>query len=163
QEMLKVGVHADFLKGIHPEMMIRIKIEVDTRPPISYACEQKFLAEPLPVSIKCVNEESLFAAKMQAAFFRTWKNRVKGRDWYDIVWFIRRKIPFNLEIFSALMAVPRLSKSDFLEIAKERIAMLDVDLAIEDILHFVKDQESIRQSWSKDFFKYWMERIPFKE
>ncbi len=99
QELLKIGVHSDLLKGVHPETLIRIKVEIDTDPALGYAYEQKFLSQPVAVSIRCVNEECLFAGKMHAALFRAWKGRVKGRDWYDMVWFIRKKNSFKLNSF----------------------------------------------------------------
>lgn len=160
QELLKIGVHNSLLKGIHPESMIRIKVEIDTDPPLTYACDQKFLTQPLPISIKCVNEEYLFACKMRAALYRAWKGRVKGRDWYDALWFVRKKTPLNLTIFSQLLGQKQtLSRTEFLTMAKERIELLDVSAAVQDIIHFVKDKESITNTWSREFFYYWIELI----
>jgi predicted nucleotidyltransferase component of viral defense system len=160
QELLKIGVHSDLLRSVHPDAMIRIKVEIDTDPAIKYSYEEKFLSQPLPVSIRCVNEECLFAGKMYAALFRAWKGRVKGRDWYDMVWFIRRKIPLNLTIFSQFIGQDKiLNRESFLKMAKERIDQLDISSAIEDIIHFVHDQEVIRKTWSKEFFYHWVDHI----
>ncbi len=160
QELIKIGVHSDFFKGIHPETLIRIKVEIDTDPSLTYVCEQKFLSQPVAVSVRCVSEESLFACKMHAALFRAWKGRVKGRDWYDVVWFIRRKIPLNLPLFSMLNGQKDiLHRAAFLKIAKDRIDQLDVPSAIEDAVHFVRDQEAIRRTWSKEFFHHLIESI----
>lgn len=160
QEMLKIGVHSAFLKGVHPESLIRIKVEIDTDPVPGYAYEQKFLSQPVPISVRCVNEECLFAGKMHAALFRAWKGRVKGRDWYDMVWFIRKKTPLNLILFSKLNGLERiLSREDFLKMAKERIDQLDVSSAVEDVIHYIRDQEAIRRSWSKEFFHHWVANI----
>lgn len=162
QEMLKIGVHSSLLKGVHPEALIRIKIEIDTDPSPGYQYEQKFLSQPLPVSIKCVDEESLFAGKMHAALFRAWKGRVKGRDWYDMVWFIRRGTPLNLRFFSLLNnSSTTLSQETFLNMAKERVEKLDIRSAIDDITSFVRDQDAIEKTWSKEFFYYWMDRIVY--
>jgi predicted nucleotidyltransferase component of viral defense system len=107
-----------------------------------------------------VNEECLFAGKMHAALFRAWKGRVKGRDWYDMVWFIRRKIPLNLSLFSKLNGREEtLNRTEFLKIAKERIDRLDVSSAIKDIIHFVRDPEAVRRSWSNEFFSHWIDNI----
>lgn len=160
QELLKIGVHSHLLKGIHLDTMIRIKVEIDTDPVLEFDYEQKFLSYPIPVSIRCVNTEGLFAGKMYAALFRAWKGRVKGRDWYDILWFIRKKTPLNLSLFSKISGEKKfLSRAEFLKIAKERINQLDVPSAIEDIIPFVREQEAIRKTWSKEFFEYWMENI----
>jgi predicted nucleotidyltransferase component of viral defense system len=160
QELLKIGVHSNLVKGIHPESLIRIKVEIDTTPTLEYICEQKFISQPIAVSIKCVNEEYLFAGKMHAALFRAWKGRVKGRDWYDLVWFVRRKTPLNLAVFSKLNGREEaFSRSAFLQMAKERIDRLDIASAIEDIIHFVRDREVIQRTWSKEFFLHWIDQI----
>lgn len=160
QELLKIGVHSDLLKGVHRDTTIRVKVEIDTDPRIEFAHEQKFLSQPVPVSIKCVNEECLFAGKMHAALFRAWKGRVKGRDWYDLAWFIRRKTPLNLSLFSKLNQQEEiLSRAAFLKMAQERVDQLDVSAAIEDIIHYVHDHEAIRRSWSKEFFHHWINNI----
>lgn len=160
QELLKIGVHSDILKGVHRETLIRIRVEVDTNPAFGYPHEQKFLSQPIAVSIRCVKEESLFAGKMHAALYRAWKGRVKGRDWYDMVWFIRRNIPLNLSLFSKLAGQKEiLSRDAFLDMAKARIAQLNVDAAIEDVIHFVRDQEAIQRTWSKEFFLHWIDQV----
>ncbi len=153
QELLKIGVHSDLLKGIHPGTLIRIKVEVDTDPPSGYTYEQKTLLQPIAVSIRCVSEESLFACKMYAALFRVWKGRVKGRDWYDMAWFIRKKTPLNLTLFSKLSGEQTvLGPEDFLKVVKQRIDQLDFPAAIDDIIPFVRDVEVIKRTWSKEFF-----------
>jgi predicted nucleotidyltransferase component of viral defense system len=163
QELLKVGVPNNLLKGVHPDSLIRIKVEIDTNPTVEYQYEQKFLSQPVAVSVRCVSEDNLFACKMHAALFRAWKGRVKGRDWYDMVWFIRRKTPLNLTLFSQLSGQKQtLTHAEFIKMAKERIDHLDVAAATEDILHFAYDQEAIEKNWSKEFFLYWIDQIQLK-
>jgi predicted nucleotidyltransferase component of viral defense system len=160
RELLHIGVRPDLLHGVSPESMIRVKIEIDTNPPQGFGYEEKFLSQPVPVAVRCVNEASLFASKIRAAFFRTWKRRVKGRDWYDVVWFIRRKVSLDLQLFSTLNGDPcPIDRDTFLKMANERIDQLDISAAIEDILPFVRDGESLRKTWSKDFFRYWLASI----
>jgi hypothetical protein len=36
---------------------------------------------------------------MHALLFRKCKNRVKGRDWYDLEWYIKKGVQLNLEHF----------------------------------------------------------------
>lgn len=65
---------------------IKIKIEVDTRPPLNFRTEQKLLLQPHSFMTRCFVLPDLFAGKMHALVYRVWKNRVKGRDWYDFEW-----------------------------------------------------------------------------
>jgi len=64
----------------------RIKLEVDRDPPPGFTTESKYLLLPFAVRV-CVLPD-LFAGKMHALLFRRWKNRVKGRDWHDVAWFV---------------------------------------------------------------------------
>ena len=69
------------------DQVLKIKIEVDTDPPSGFATENKFVLQPVPFSIRTFVLPDLFAGKMHAVLCRKWKNRVKGRDWYDLVWY----------------------------------------------------------------------------
>jgi hypothetical protein len=67
--------------------ILKIKIEVDTDPPLGFITENKFILQPIPFSVKTFALPDLFAGKMHAVLCRQWKSRVKGRDWYDLVWY----------------------------------------------------------------------------
>lgn len=83
---------------------------------------------------------------------------MKGRDWYDFVWYIARKIPVNLThlqerlIQSKAWSQERLfTKEELLRLLNEKIQKTDFDNAQKDILPFVRDPQSI-ELWSKEFF-----------
>ena len=61
---------------------IRIKIEVDTNPPLGFKTETKYCLRPIPFSASVYAMPDLFAGKMHALLCRDWRGRVKGRDWY---------------------------------------------------------------------------------
>ena len=70
------------------EKSIKIKIEVDTCPPLNFSTEQKLSLLPFSFMTRCFTLPDLFAGKMHALVYRAWKNRVKGRDWYDFEWYV---------------------------------------------------------------------------
>ena len=75
------------IKGIHPEQKIQIKIEIDTDPPLLHLpAESKLVKNPVPFYVSTYAIVDLFAGKMHAALCRNWEKRVKGRDWYDVIW-----------------------------------------------------------------------------
>ena len=74
---------------------IKIKIEVDIQPPMKFETEQKLLLQPQAFMTRCFTLPNLFAGKMHALVYRAWKNRVKGRDWYDFVWYVSNNIPLD--------------------------------------------------------------------
>lgn len=163
QELLKIGASTENVHGLHPETQVRIKIEVDSDPIISFPTENLLLNEPAPVSIRTVTREGLFAGKMHATLFREWRGRVKGRDWYDMVWYIRRGVPLDLTLFSQIAQKENpLSPAEFLTIATAKIEQLDISSAKRDITAFVADPALIEREWSKDYFKSWLKRLTFQ-
>jgi len=93
------------LEGIIPQngmeqvANVKIKIEVDREPPLGFETEDKLLLKPFSFYVKCLTLPNLFAGKMHALLFRKWGENVKGRDWYDMEWYIRKGIPLNLDHF----------------------------------------------------------------
>src|SRR5690606_19814913 len=85
--------------GLGQMINIKIKIEVDTKPPLGFETEEKLLTKPFSFYVKCFALPHLFAGKMHALLFRKWKDNVKGRDWYDLEWYIRKGIPLSLNHF----------------------------------------------------------------
>ena len=81
------------------EKEIKIKIEVDTDPPLGFLTEQKLSLMPFSFMTRCFTLSDLYAGKMHALIFRNYKSRVKGRDWYDFEWYVRHDIPLNFPHF----------------------------------------------------------------
>jgi predicted nucleotidyltransferase component of viral defense system len=163
--LLQIGVKDLSKSGIHPETIIRIKVEIDTTPVLGFEVEPIYLKEPLPIPIMAVRETSLFAGKLHAALYRAWKMRVKGRDWYDVVWFLRRGIPLNVHYFENCMRNCKelgqnesLTKDKILALLFQRVEAIDLASAKEDVAPFLKDQTQL-DLWSVDFFKHWFKML----
>lgn len=77
--------------------LIKIKVEVDINPPNYADFETKYQLLPIPYEISLYDQPSLFAGKIHAILCRSWKNRIKGRDLYDYVFYLSRKTPVNLK------------------------------------------------------------------
>ena len=136
------------------EKMIRIKIEVDTCPPLGFVTEQKLLLNPFSFMTRCFALPDLFAGKMHALVFRSWKSRVKGRDWYDFEWFVRKGIKLNFSHLQARMKQfndAEMSWEQFMVKLKERLAGTDIEMVKRDILPFVKNPGEL-EIWSNDYF-----------
>jgi len=77
------------IKGINPEQKIQIKLEIDTDPPLKYLnLESKLIKNLIPFYVSTYSPPDLFADKMHAALCRNWQKWIKGRDWYDFIWYI---------------------------------------------------------------------------
>lgn len=165
EHLLLVGAQ-DLARG-HKEEKVKIKIEVDTDPPPGFSTETQFLLEPSAFSVLTLVPEDLFAGKMHALLCRNWKKRVvKGRDWYDLVWYIRKKIPLNLNHLEQRMrqsghleTATRLSEAHFHQLLREKIEQLDIQTAKQDVIAFVKSADQV-EVWSKEFFFKLVPLIP---
>jgi predicted nucleotidyltransferase component of viral defense system len=141
--------------AMRPE--IKIKLEVDTRPPLGFTTEEKLLLKPFSFYVKCFSLPDLFAGKMHALLFRKWKNRVKGRDWFDLEWYIRKGTPLHLEhlkrraIDSGDWKKKDLSKAQFMQLLNDKIDAVSFKAIGEDINRFIPDP-SVTAIWSPAYF-----------
>jgi len=142
--------------GMSPS--IKIKIEVDKKPPLGFTTEEKLLIKPFSFYVKCFVLPDLFAGKMHALLFRKWKNNVKGRDWYDMEWYIKKGVPLNLDHLlkraqdSGDWKADTMSQQDFQKLLQEKIDTVSMDAIKNDIVRFIKD-ESVLEIWSANYFK----------
>ncbi len=136
------------------EKSVKIKIEIDTQPPLKFNTEQRLLLLPQSFMVRCFTLPDLFAGKMHALVYRTWKNRVKGRDWYDFEWYIRHNIPLNfthLHERALQFNHEEITKESFLERLNERLATSDINQVKADVLPFVRNPKELN-IWSNDYF-----------
>ena len=145
-------------QSITPSELIKIKFEIDTNPPPFADFEHKYRLLPSPYEICLYDVPSLFAGKIHAVLCRAWKNRIKGRDLYDYVFYLSMNTPVNLKHLEA-----RLRQSGFMEteapldidrlkdMLRARFATIDYDQAKQDVLPFIKDPNKLAV-WSQDFF-----------
>ena len=147
------------------EKSIKIKIEVDTQPPLKFSTEQKLLLLPESFMVRCFTPSCLFAGKMHALVYRQWKNRVKGRDWYDFEWYIRHGIPLDFTHLQERVLQfngEDISKDAFLERLKERLATADINQVKADVMPFVRNPKEL-DIWSNDYFLQLAGMLRFEE
>lgn len=164
-QLLVIQAGADIARQIPPGQVIRIKLEVDTDPPGGFATESRYLLQPLPFSVRSYTLPDLFAGKMHALLCRRWKNRVKGRDWYDLVWYCARYPQLHLAHLEQRMRQSGhwaeetpLTTEALREFLQQAIDQLDVDQARNDVLPFVRDPAAL-EVWSREFFADIVQRI----
>lgn len=154
--------------GIRSNKTIKIKIEVDCKPPLGFETEEKLLLRPFSFYVKCFTRSNLFAGKMHALLFRKWKTRVKGRDWYDLEWYVKKGIPLNTKHFlqrakdTGDWQGDAISKQQILQLLKEKINTVSFDNVKEDVIRFIKDDNAL-EIWNKDYFNQLIEKIKFDE
>ena len=146
------------------EKSVKIKIEVDTQPPLKFKTEQKLLLLPQSFMTRCFTLSTLFAGKMHALVYRAWKNRVKGRDWYDFEWYVRHNIPLDFTHLSERALQfnqEELDKETFLQKLNERLAAADINQVKADVLPFVRNPKEL-DIWSNEYFLQLTKMIRFE-
>ena len=143
------------------EKSIKIKIEVDTNPPLNFATEQKLLLQPHSFMTRCFTLPDLFAGKMHALVYRAWKNRVKGRDWYDFEWYVRNGVALDFahlaercKQFNGEDIAPESFKAKLIE----RLSTADIKQVKEDVFPFVRNPKEL-DIWSNDYFVQLVEMV----
>ena len=143
---------------------IKIKLEVDTNPPLRFGTENKLLTKPFSFYVNCLTLPDLFAGKMHALLFRKWKTRVKGRDWYDLDWYIKKGVKINLTHFcqraieSGDWAQETMTKDQLLELLALKIASLDINRVKEDVIRFIPNPQDL-EIWSQGYFQQICDRL----
>jgi hypothetical protein len=144
-ELLTIDVEPGAIKGLHPGSTLTIKLEVDTDPPGGFLVESRYLLRPIPFSVRVYTPPDLFAGKLHAVLCRRWKSRVKGRDWYDLVWYVGRGTPVRLSHLESRMrqsgdyTPPEpLVHDRLLQMLRAAVGRLDVGLARAEIAPFLE-------------------------
>lgn len=143
--------------GLKEIANIKIKIEVDKEPPLGFSTEEKLLLKPFSFYVKCLSLPDLFAGKMHALLFRKWGTNVKGRDWYDMEWYIKKGYPLNLKHFllratdSGDWKTETINEEDFRKLLSQKIESVKMDYVKDDISRFIKDPK-VLEIWSPRYF-----------
>lgn len=149
---------------LRPE--IKIKLEVDTKPPSGFNTEDKLLLKPFSFYVKCFSLPDLFAGKLHALLFRKWKDRVKGRDWFDMEWYLKKGVPLHLDhlksraIDSGDWDGRSLSRKQLLELLGAKIDRVSFKRIYDDVARFVPDSKPL-EIWSPGYFHELIKSLKF--
>lgn len=157
-QLLVISSDAAIAKGIPAGQTLKIKLEVDTQPPTGFSTESKVLLQPVPFAVRSYTLPDLFAGKMHALLCRKWKTRVKGRDWYDLVWYVTHHPHLHLAHLELRLRQSGhwsddepISASTFSSLLNDAIERLNIHQAAQEVAPFVKDRQSL-DIWSREFF-----------
>ena len=153
------------VNNIANNQMIKIKFEIDIDNPDGGVIETKYRLLPFPYEIKIFDESTLFAGKIHAIICRAYKKRIKGRDYYDYLFYCAKNTKINiLYLENKLKNSGILDKNTALDISlvkkllKEKFATVDYELAKQDVLPFINDGQRL-DFWSKELFLSTLEEL----
>jgi len=158
KQLLVIETADEITQTVHRGQILKIKLEVDTDPPSEFDTHTRYLLRPIPFAVRTYVLPDLFAGKMHAILCRRWKNRVKGRDWYDLVWYAANYPELHLVHLEQRMRQSgdwekkeHLTSQDFRSLFSKTIDGLDINQARKEVEPFIKNPEDLAL-WSHGFF-----------
>ncbi len=163
--LLEIGVPGGLENHFPAGRKLKIKMELDTDPPAGAETEVETLLLPIPFQVKLYRPSCLFAGKIHALLCRNWKRRVKGRDFYDFVWYLAKGIPVHLAHLQKRMeqtghweGAEALTGEALLGLLRKRFTEIDFDQARADVLPFIRDADAVAL-WGEKFFTGLLDRL----
>lgn len=144
-----------------PRKLIKVKFEIDTNPPPGSRFETRYITFPTTAAITVQSLESGFGMKLTALLARSY---VKGRDWYDLIWYVNKKISPDLGLLKnalkqqgpwARRDIP-LDADGIVGRLKKKIAGIDWPDVRRDVQRFLpsREQEALKL-WDREFFLHY--------
>lgn len=158
RHLLKVVPAKNMPLQVPNNEVLKIKFEIDTNPPELANYETKYRLLPSPFAVKLYDKPSLFAGKLHALLCRNWKKRVKGRDFYDFLWYVSNDTAVNLPHLQKRMeqtghwgVKESLTAAKLKDLLKKRFRSVNFDDAKRDVQAFIANSSKLNL-WSADFF-----------
>lgn len=113
QTFISLNLNQSMINLLHKDEIIKVKFEIDCSPALGFESEIKWLDTPEFAKISILDSSSLFAGKIHAILCRNYKNTVKGRDYYDFLFYIQKRTKPNMEYLrNKLIDTGKISKND---------------------------------------------------
>lgn len=142
--------------GLSPlkSQKIHIKLEIDTRPvKVSDTERETFFVTKFDEMFPIVKhtDQTMFAGKICAVLNRAY---TKGRDFYDLIWYLNRKMDINLNYLNRAMKQAGLKTKfkdiqDVLETLDNKIKKVESADIMKDIGRFLEDPSE--ETWLKSY------------
>ena len=130
-----------------PEEKLAIKLEIDTCPPAGARCERRIVTRHVTFLVQHHDLPSLLAGKLHAVLTRPYS---KGRDWYDLVWYLSQNPPVapNVTFLQAALdqtrGADRDDAGDWRALVRKRLDSLDVKAIRADVGPFLERPEEAK-------------------
>lgn len=131
----------------HETEVLAIKLEIDTNPPGHAGLDTTLVQHHVALNFQHHDRASLLAGKLHAILQREY---VKGRDWYDLYWYLRQpQWPSpNLAMLNSALGQTGWEKGavtaeNWREHVLARLAQLEWKRAVDDVQRFLMNQEEL--------------------
>lgn len=150
QTFISLNIDDKITKKLHKDEILKVKFEVDCNPPLGFNIESKWITDPELAAVNVLDIESLFAGKLHAILCRSYKGTVKGRDYYDFIFYINKRVKPNLQYLkNKLIESKKISENDEINMdvlknmLHERFNQIDYNQVRSDAQRFVMKNEDL--------------------
>ena len=150
ETFISLRIDSSITNLLHKNEVLKVKFEVDTNPPLGFDVQTVWLDSPEYAPIAVLDLPSLFSGKIHAVLCRKYKNNVKGRDYYDLLFYIRKHVSPNLVYLRNRLLESNVINRDnefnieiLKKMLKDRIKDINFDMVKEDASKFIFKGESI--------------------
>ena len=149
-------VHSSFIKfpGLLNEIgvskikgqKLSIKLEIDTNPPKGWLSILSPVTESFVFAVNTFDLSSLYATKLHACFFRRF---TKGRDFYDLVWYLGKKIEPNYILLNNAIKQTekkelKVGPENFRAFLQDKLGKVDFKVVRQDVERFLEDKNELK-------------------
>jgi predicted nucleotidyltransferase component of viral defense system len=144
---------------------LRIRLEADVNPPEGVQIRTAFIDFPIPFEVSVMDLSSSFALKCHALLCRSW---IKGRDWFDFLWFCSRDIHPDIKLLSSAIDQNGPWVNRGIHVTQEwlkdqlrrKIESLDWDQVARDVFPFLSaDERRTLDGWKRELFIHYLHRL----
>ncbi|OGQ48046.1 MAG: hypothetical protein A3H42_04020 [Deltaproteobacteria bacterium RIFCSPLOWO2_02_FULL_46_8] len=146
------------LRGFRKDQKLHIKLELDVNPPrLKKEERESFFVNRFQEIFPILkhNLPTLFAGKILAILGRPF---TRGRDYYDLIWYLSRKISPNVDYLNRGLKEGRFEKlDDVFEALGKKVDTVKPEIILKDIGHFLEDPSE--ETWIRDYQKLYRQLV----
>lgn len=165
QTFISLKLNDKIISSLHKDEILKVKFEIDLHPSPGFKTENKWLDIPEFAQIVVLDESSLFAGKLHAILCRNYKNTVKGRNYYDFLFYIQKRVKPNLKYLrNKLVETGKIHEMDHFDLnilksmLKAHFENVDFNQVKQDAMRFVFKNEDL-SFYTKNLFIQMVDRI----
>ena len=132
----------------HRSETISIKVEIDTNPPAGATLQTSIIRKHCFLNLQHYDKSSLLAGKLHAL---TTRKYTKGRDVYDLMWYLSdRTWPnpnialLNNALKQTASAEPEFTRENWRRRIADRLSELDWNKVLADVKPFIEKQSELK-------------------
>ena len=137
---------------VNKDENINIKVEIETKYYEGYKLEYKTILFPSYFKVLSFDLSTLFSCKLLAVLKRKWKTRIKGRDFFDFLFYVTNQVTPNYLFLANGLGLESIDKEKLQELLIQKFNEVDFNTALQDVYPFIKNDSRFIPLFKKEIF-----------